>query len=66
MAEYITLLGSEQVQNAARQMQSAADRMQSAASSFEFQVERFLRGTAELSAAIDRLAETVQQVAPNK
>lgn len=35
MAEYITLLGAEQVQSAARQMQSAADDMQRAVGNLE-------------------------------
>lgn len=43
MADYIMLLGSEQVQNAAHQMQSAADQMQRAVSSIDDALERHRR-----------------------
>lgn len=36
MADYITLLGAEQVQSAASTMRSAADDMRSAASTIEY------------------------------
>lgn len=40
MADYVTLLGSEQVQSAARQMSDAADKMNHAAYSIECSLER--------------------------
>jgi RecA/RadA recombinase len=40
MAEYITLMGAEQVQNAARSMTHAAELMQRAASEFQGAVDR--------------------------
>lgn len=40
MADYITLLGSEQVQSAAHQMRSAADQMQRAASQIDDSLHR--------------------------
>ena len=45
MADYVTLLGAEQVSSAGSQMSRAADRMQSAASSIDqslFQHQRFM------------------------
>lgn len=43
MAEYITLLGAEQVKNAASQMEHAAQAMRNAASEFDSALERHRR-----------------------
>lgn len=40
MAEYVTLLGSEAVERAARSMSSAASEMQRAAGNFDYAVEK--------------------------
>lgn len=40
MSSYVTLLGAEQVQSAARQMQSAADDMKQAARSMDHTFEQ--------------------------
>lgn len=43
MADYVTLLGAEQVSSAAHSMRSAADQMSSAASSIQYALENHQR-----------------------
>lgn len=57
MSDYITLLGAEQVANAANTMRGAADEMQRAAANIEGSLERFLirfEHLVERLEAIDR------------
>jgi hypothetical protein len=61
VAEYVHLIGSEQVGNASRTMVEAADRMQSAANSIHetlFHHQRFLTEWIErFEQAVEKLAE---------
>jgi hypothetical protein len=54
MDKYVTLIGTEQMQNAARQIQSAADRMQAAVDGFAHSVHRLENLMVEFQAAIER------------
>jgi hypothetical protein len=60
MADYVTLLGAEQVQSAAHTMREAASQMQSAASSTDYALQnhqRFMDDWLQrFEAAIDKLA----------
>lgn len=56
MAEYITLMGAEEVSRAASRMQSAAETMSQAASSIDHSNEMFLRRFDEI---VSRLEEAV-------
>lgn len=47
MADYITLLGAEQVQRAASQMDGAASEMTRAANTFDCAVDRLIRAMQE-------------------
>ncbi len=57
MAEYITLLGAEQVQRAAGEMSSAAHEMNRAAMSIDGAMDRFERLVERFEAAVDRLVQ---------
>jgi hypothetical protein len=54
MSEYITLLGAEQVQSAARSMSSAASTMQSAASTIDSAVDKLILAMQEHADRIQR------------
>jgi len=53
--EYMSLMGSEQVQSAGRQIADAAEQIQRAASHFEFCVDRLIR-------ALDEHAQRIEDV----
>jgi hypothetical protein len=58
MSDYITLLGSEQVQSAGISMRGAADRMNDAANSISYSMERFERLIERFEQAVERLQAT--------
>jgi hypothetical protein len=57
MPDYMTLLGAEQVQAAARTIASAADGMQSAASSFSCAVDKLERVLDDHARRIEQALE---------
>ena len=63
MADYITLLGSEQVQQAGYTMRNAAQEMQQAASMMESSQQQFLRQfealVERMEQALDRAVDTI-------
>ena len=59
MADYITLLGAEEVASAGRSISSAADRMVSAAGT----IESAMHGIDALTEAMNRLATAVEKAA---
>jgi len=70
MAEYITLLGAEQVQSAARTIDSAADTMQRAASNMDESLTRHARSFEEnvqmFAASVGALGEIEAMKADNE
>ncbi len=62
MADYITLLGAEEVSRAASSMRDAAETMSRAASNFDYSIQanqRFMDDwLARFEAAVERLAPT--------
>lgn len=57
MAEYVTLLGAEDVAHAARNMQGAADGMQRASNQFYETTERLIRALEEHNMRMERALE---------
>lgn len=57
MADYVTLLGAEQVQSAASRMQNAADDMRAVATSFDNSVDRLVRVLDDHAARIEAAME---------
>ena len=62
MADYITLLGAEDVQRAGRTISSAADTMSQAASSIDHTLEMFLRRYEELISREMHVKQVTQEV----
>ena len=61
MAEYITLMGAEQVQSAANTMRSAADEMRRAASEIGYALESHQRFMDDWLARFSQIMETSQE-----
>lgn len=61
MSDYMTLLGSEQVQSAGRAIASAADTISSAMSSFDSSVDRLIRAMEEHASRIENATEGKRQ-----
>ena len=64
MAEYITLLGAEDVQNAANTMRRAADSMAMSLSNFSEQADMRLRRVEDLVCRIESVVERLELIKP--
>ncbi len=61
MAEYITLLGAEDVQRAGNTIRAAAETMAQAAASIDHSNEMFLRRYEELVSRMEQAAEKIHE-----
>jgi len=64
MAEYMTLLGSEEVGSAGRNISAAADRIASAASTIDEAARRLGNILDDTTTALNRLAEALEKAMP--
>lgn len=61
MAEYMTLMGAEEVRSAGRQMASAADQMSRAASEMISAADTMSRAASDISAALQQHQTFLQE-----